>query len=133
MSHAQAIITGLGHAGPVRASDQSAEQLALVAIKAALSDAGLPPGAVDAVVTESSLCPAATPLDRIAVSAGLTGLRRSAQSTPVGAGILAAVGMACDMVDRGEADTVLTWFATGWGSAAGGPTAYHEKMEAKAQ
>lgn len=128
-----AVVSGLGHAGPVRRSDQNAEQLALRAIAGALDDAGIAADQVEGVVTESSLCPAATPLDRIAVSAGLTGLRRSAQSTPVGAGILAAVGMASDMVERGEVRTALTWFSTGWGSAIGGPTAYHEKMEAKAQ
>lgn len=126
-----AVIDGVGCAGPARRSSSTVEELALQAIEHALEDAGLHPREIEAVVTESSLCPAATPLDRIAPAARLTGLRRSAQSTPVGAGILAALGMAVDMVERGEVETALTWFATGWGSSAEGPTSYHSKMQAK--
>jgi acetyl-CoA acetyltransferase len=125
------VIDGIGYVGPVRRAQADVEQLTLQAIARALDDAGLRPADIGAVVTESTLCPAATPLDRIAAAAGLTGLRRSAQSTPVGAGILAAIGMAADMVERGEAGAVLTWFATGWGSASEGPTQYHAKMQAK--
>lgn len=126
-----AYISGLGQVAPMRRSAEDVEVLVLRAIGAAISEAGLTAAQIDAVVTESTLCPSVAPLDRISVSAGLTGLRRSAMSTPVGAGIIAAVGMAADMVTRGEAQAVLTWFATGWGSAAAGPSSYHSKMEAK--
>ncbi len=125
------IIAGLGEVAPVRRSPDDVEILILKAIRGALSDAGLRPADIDAVVTESTLTPGVAALDRIAVAAGLTGLRRSALSTPVGAGIVAAIGMAADMVRRGEARAVLTWFATGWGSASAGPTSYHSRMEAK--
>jgi len=127
----KAVVDGIAHAGPSRRSGKDVEELALEAISLALEDAQLDPGDVQAVVTESALCPVVTPLDRIGPAARLTGLRRSAQSTPVGAGILAAIGTAVDMVERGEVDTVLTWFAIGWGSATVGPTEYHSKMTAK--
>jgi acetyl-CoA acetyltransferase len=125
------VVDGIGHAGPVRRSPKDVEDLALEAIDIALADAALDPRDVQGVVTESTLCPAFTPLDRIGPAARLTGLRRTAHSSPVGAGILAAIGMAADMVERGEVETVLTWFATGWGSAKAGPTEYHSKMQAK--
>ncbi|SEF15470.1 Acetyl-CoA acetyltransferase [Rhizobiales bacterium GAS191] len=125
------VVDGVGHTGPVRRSPRDLEELALEAIDIALADAGLDPRDVEAVVTESTLCPAVTPLDRIGPAARLTGLRRTAHSTPVGAGILAAIGMAVDMVERGEVETALTWFATGWGSAKAGPTEYHAKMQPK--
>ncbi|MGE4335733.1 MAG: thiolase family protein [Pigmentiphaga sp.] len=126
-----AVIDGVGGAGPVRRSSSDVEELALQAIERALEDASLHPREIEAVVTESVLCPAATPLDRIVPAARLTGLKRAMQSTPVGAGILAALAMAVDMVERGEVESALTWFATGWGSATGGPTSYHSKMQAK--
>ena len=127
----RAIIAGMGEVAPERRSAADVETLILRAIHAAVADAGLKAADIDAVITESTLTPATAALDRIGVAAGLTGLRRTALSTPVGAGIIAAAGMAADMVMRGEADAVLTWFATGWGSASGGPTGYHAKMEAK--
>lgn len=127
----QAILSGLGQVAPVRRSSEDVETLILRAVGAAIRDSGLRASDIDAIITESTLSPGTAAMDRIAVSAGLTGLRRTALSTPVGAGILAAVGMAADMVARGEARAVLTWFATGWGSATAGPASYHSKMEAK--
>lgn len=124
-------ILGIGCTAPTRRSPHGAEELALEAISLALADAGIPAHAVEAIVTESTLCPASAPLDRIGPAAGLTGLKCTAHSTPVGAGIFAALGMANDMVARGDVETALTFFTTGWGSATAGPTAYHAKMEAK--
>jgi acetyl-CoA acetyltransferase len=131
MAKERAVIAGLGQVAPQRRSPHDVETLILRAVRAAIAEAGMAPADIDAMVTESTLCPATASLDRIAVAAGLTKLQRTALSTPVGAGIIAAVGMAADMVGRGEARAVLTWFATGWGSATGGPTSYHAKMEAK--
>lgn len=124
-------ILGIGCTVPVRRSTRDAEELALEAIGLALADARLAPQEVEAVVTESTLCPVAAPLDRVAPAAGFNSLKRKAHSTPVGAGIFAALGMASDMVARGEVETAVTYFTTGWGSATAGPTDYHAKMEAK--
>lgn len=124
-------ILGTGATAPVRRSPRGAEALALDAIALALDDAGIAPREIGAIVTESTLCPAVASLDRIGPAAGFTGLTRTAHSTPVGAGIFAALGMASDMVARGEVETALTFFTTGWGSATAGPTAYHARMEAK--
>ena len=131
MSKARAILSGVGEVAPVRSSGCTAEQLALEAIAHALDDAGIAPCDIDAIVTESSLSPQMTPADRIAVAAGIHSLGRVAQSSPVGAGILGALGMACDMVERGEATHVLTYFALDWGTNSAGPTEYHSKMSAK--
>jgi len=127
-----AVIAGVGEADPVRRSGRTAEQLALQAIAAAIADAGLSPGDIDCIVTEGSLCPAMTPTDRIAPAAGIVNLRRVAQSSPIGAGILAALGMACEMVASGAASHVLTYFAVDWGTFPAGPVEYHTKMQAKA-
>ena len=131
MTFANTFISGVGEVAPVRSSGRSAEQLALEAIAKALVDAGLAPNDIDAIVTESSLCPQMTPVDRIAVAAGIHSLRRVAQTSPVGAGILAAVGAACELVASGQATHVLTYFAVDWGTNSAGPTEYHTKMSAK--
>lgn len=127
----RAFISGLGEVAPVRRSGLSAERLALDAIGKALNDAGVAPSQIDAIVTESSICPQMTPIDRIAIAAGIHALRRVAHTTPVGAGILAAIGTACEMVAAGQAQHVLTYFAVDWGSNSSGPTEYHTKMSAK--
>lgn len=126
------VVSGIGEVHPSRRLGQPLELLLLDAIRGALADAGLAGDAIGAVVTESSLVPKLAPLDRIAPAAGLSKLEVVMQSSPVGAGILAAVGMAFDLVASGKVDHCLTYFGVDWGSAPAGPTEYHERMPAKA-
>jgi len=128
---ASATIAGIGEVHPARSLGAPLDVLLLRAIRAALDDAGVPAAAVGAVVTETSLVPKLAPLDRLAQSAGLTGLQHVMQSSPVGAGILAAVGMAFDLVESGRVEHCLTWFGVDWGTTPEGPTEYHERMPAK--
>src|SRR5437868_3794541 len=110
-----AIVSGIGEVHPARRLGQPLELLLLDAIRAAIADAGLGGDAIGAVVTESSLVPRLAPLDRIVSAAGLTGLDMVMQSSPVGAGILAAVGQAFDLVASGKVDHCLTYFGVDWG------------------
>lgn len=127
----QATVAGIGEVHPAHRLGASLDVLLLRAIRAALADADVPASAVGAVVTETSRVPKLAPLDRMVQAAGLTGLRHVRQSSPVGAGILAAVGMAFDMVESGAVDHCLTWFGVDWGTTPEGPTEYHERMPAK--
>ena len=126
-----AVVSGVGEVSPSRRSGKTVETLILNAISEALADAGLRACDIDAVVTESSLTPSMAPLDRIAVSAGLRNVRVALQTTPVGAGILSAVGTAFDLVATSKADHCLVYFGVDWGTTPGGPTEYHERMPAK--
>lgn len=126
-----AIVSGVGEVHPSRRSGKPVEALILEAIHGALADASLQPGDIAAVVTESSLTPGMAPLDRIAPAAGLNNVRVAMQSSPVGAGILASVGFAFDLVASGKADHCLVYFGVDWGTAPAGPTEYHERMPAK--
>lgn len=128
---ATAVIAGIGEVPPSRRSGETVEALILRAVGAALADAGLHGHDIDAVVTESSLTPSMAPLERMAPSAGLTKLRVALQTTPVGAGILAAVGTAFDLVASGKAQHCLVYFGVDWGTAPSGPGEYHERMPAK--
>ena len=126
-----AVVSGLGEVHPSRRSGRAVEDLVLESIGKALADAGLLPHDIGAVVTESSLTPRMAPLDRIATACGLSGLQVCLQSSPVGAGILAAVGTGFDVVTSGKADHCLVYFGVDWGTAPAGPAEYHERMPAK--
>jgi acetyl-CoA acetyltransferase len=125
-----AVISGLGERPPTRRSGQRAESLAIAAINAALEDAELGAGDIDAVVTESSITPARAPIDKVAAALGLANLRITAQSSPVGAGILEAVALAFTLVEAGAATNVLTYFSVDWGSFPGLDD-YYSEMAAK--
>jgi len=128
----RAIITGLGQAAPVRRSGRSAAELAAASIRAAIADAGIGGAEIAAVVTESSVTPQLAPASEIMTALGLSRVHTSASSTPTGAGILHALGIACAIVESGRADHALTYFAVDWGSRAQGPAEYHHAMSAKA-
>jgi acetyl-CoA acetyltransferase len=127
----RAVVSGVGEFHPVRKSGKKAEALIAQAITEALADAGLQPGQVGAVITESSLTPQMAPFDRIAPMTGLNNVELTLQTSPVGAGIMAAVGMAFDLVASGKVDHALTYFGVDWGTTPNGPTGYHAGMEAK--
>lgn len=126
-----AIVSGVGEFHPVRKSGERVETLISHAIFAALDEAGLEPGHIGAVITESSLTPQMAPFDRIAPMVGLNNVELTLQTSPVGAGIMAAVGMAFDLVASGKVDHALTYFGVDWGTTPSGPTGYHAGMEAK--
>ncbi|MCB1667396.1 MAG: thiolase family protein [Porticoccaceae bacterium] len=126
-----AVVSGIGEFHPVRKSGKKAEALIVHAISEALNDAGLAPDQIGAVVTESSLTPQMAPFDRIAPMAGLDNVQLTLQTSPVGAGIMASVGMAFDLVASGKVDHALIYFGVDWGTTPNGPTGYHAGMEAK--
>ncbi|MBR9911404.1 MAG: thiolase family protein [Gammaproteobacteria bacterium] len=126
-----AVVAGVGEYDPVRKSGESAETLVLKAIARALQDAGITADQIGAVVTESSLTPQMAAFDRLAPMAGLDNVQITLQTTPVGAGILAAVGQAFELVASGQVEYALTYFGVDWGTTPDGPTGYHAGMEAK--
>lgn len=126
-----AIVSGVGEFHPVRKSGERVEALISHAIFNALNEAQLEPGQIGAVITESSLTPQMAPFDRIAPMLGLNNVELTLQTSPVGAGIMAAVGTAFDLVASGKVDHALTYFGVDWGTTPSGPTGYHAGMEAK--
>lgn len=129
MTHA--VVSGLGEVEPGRRLNVPVERLIVDAIQSALQDANVRASDIGAVISESSLTPAMAPFDRIAPMAGLTNVHYTLQSSPVGAGILAAIGMAFDLVKNGTVNHALTYFGVDWGTQPNGPTGYHAGMEAK--
>jgi acetyl-CoA acetyltransferase len=101
------------------------------AILGAISDAGLTPGDIDGVITESKLTPAALTADALIPALGIDGLRVQALSSPVGAGILLSIAHAHEIVKAGRAKHVLTYFGVDWGTNGSGPAAIHGAMSAK--
>jgi acetyl-CoA acetyltransferase len=126
-----AVVSGVGEVHPGRKLGRDVESLIIESIGSALLDAGIDAADIGAVVTESSLTPSMAPFDRIAPSAGLSGVKLTLQTVPVGAGILCAVGTAFDLVSRGDVDHALVYFGLDWGTKPNGPSGYHAGMEAK--
>jgi acetyl-CoA acetyltransferase len=127
----RAVVAGLGEVHPQRRSGLRGETLLLQAIDAAVADAGLQPGNIDGVVTESMITPGYLTVDQLAPVLNLSGLRWQGLSAPVGAGILLAVAQAHAVVEAGIATHVLTFFGVDWGSYGSGPAGIHGKMLAK--
>jgi len=124
-------ISGIGESPPSRQSGMTAQHLALSAISKSLADAGLEASEIDAVVTESQLCSHNAPLDVMQRAAGLVNVHIAMQSSPVGAGILAALAFATELVASGRSKHALTYFAIDWGSFPAGPSVFHAEMAEK--
>lgn len=127
----KAVVSGIGEFHPVRKSGKSVEELLTHAIVEALAEANLAGDDIGAVIIESSLTPKMAPFDRLAPMAGINKAHLTLQTSPVGAGILAAVGMAFDLVSSGKIKHALVYFGVDWGTTPEGPTGYHAGMEAK--
>ncbi|GCE42179.1 putative thiolase [Rhodococcus wratislaviensis] len=101
------------------------------ATRLALADAGIEPAEVAGVVTEASLTPKMAPIGDLAPVVGLDQVSVTAMSSPTGAGILQAIGIAAALVESGTADHVVSYFGIDWGTRSSGPNDYHAAMDAK--
>jgi acetyl-CoA acetyltransferase len=104
----RAVIAGVGHTEFSQESGRSTLQLAAEASRAAITDAGLVPSAVDGSVTFSM-----DTNDELALirSVGIPELRWSGRTRGGGGGACATVQLAASAVESGHADAVLIYRA----------------------
>lgn len=133
-----AAVTGIGEAHGTNESANSAEELIFDACEAAINDAGLTPEAVDGVVVEGEMMPETLPADEAAATLGLD-LAYTAESLPVGAGIVASPLLAAQAVRDGLAEHVLCYYGVDFatqrkelGAYEGSPYSYHTDIPVKA-
>ena len=124
-------IVGIGETRPVRRSEQSLRALVIEAVLAAITDAGLAPGDVDAIVTDGLIMPTSVPRDFVAAQLGIE-RRFDGGMSYGGAGTTLAPMLAQLAISAGHADVVLCYFGVDWGSRASGPYGFHDLYEAKA-
>jgi len=115
----------VGETEYVRRSPRPFKELQMEAVHKALADAGLRPEDVDGIVTEGTEMPKLFPLDAMAANLGIV-RSFSATISNVGAGIVTAPLLAAMAIAAGHANVVLSYFGVDWGSAAGGPYAFHK-------
>jgi acetyl-CoA acetyltransferase len=118
-------IVGIGEIPPVRRSNQTIVAMAVAAAKESLDDAGLRGSDVDGIITEASNMPHDVPADQVATALGMTNRRLTLHANVAGAGIVGAPLLAAEAIRSGAAEVVLSYYALDWGSAAGGPYAFH--------
>lgn len=123
-------IVGIGETPPTRRSDKDIRELAVDAIEAALADAGLDPGQVDGMVTDSVIMPGTVPHEYVAAQFGID-RRFDGGISYGGTGIVCAPLVAQAAIDAGLAETVLCYFGVDWGSRPSGPYGFHDYYPAK--
>jgi acetyl-CoA acetyltransferase len=123
-------IIGIGETTPARRSHNNLHEMTMEAIYKAIADAGIAPGDIDGIVTESTVMPSTVPHSWVAEQLGAE-LNSSSTVSFVGAGIVASAGAARDALNRGDAKYVLCYFGVDWGSRPGGPYAFHDIYPAK--
>ena len=123
-------IVGIAETPATRRSSSDVRQLTVDAVLAAIADAGLAPGDIDAIVTESVIMPSTVPHDWMAAQLGVDRCFDAAISYG-GAGTVTAPLLARTALNQGLARYVLCYFGVDWGSRAGGPYAFHDMYPAK--
>ncbi|HEX2891797.1 thiolase family protein [Vineibacter terrae] len=127
----QAFIVGIGETPPTRRSSKDIRALAVDAVDAALADAGLPPTAIDGIVTDGLIMPNTVPHEYITAQYGMDRRRFDGSISYGGTGIVCAPMIAKAAIDAGLAETVLCYFGVDWGTRASGPYGFHDLYPAK--
>ncbi len=127
--NASIAIVGVGETPPARRSEHDLRALVLDAVCAALEDAGLAPGDVDGLVSESGIMPQSVPHQWLAAQLGVD-LGFHATTSLGGAGTVAAPLVAGAALAAGLAEVVVCYFGVDWGSRVGA-YAFHEVYPAK--
>ncbi len=122
-------IVGIGETPPARRSERDLRALVLDAVGAALEDAGLKPGHVDGLVSESGIMPQSVPHQWLAAQLGVD-LGYHATTSLGGAGTVAAPLLAGAAIAAGLAEVVVCYFGVDWGSQIGA-YAFHDTYPAK--
>ncbi len=123
-------IVGIGETAPVRCAERDLRSLVIDAVYEALDDAGIPPGEVDGVVTDSIVMPTTVPHDYVMAQLGATSRFDGAISYG-GAGIACGPLQAALAIDAGLADVVVCYFGVDWGTRPSGPYGFHDLYPAK--
>jgi len=124
-------IAGIGSTRPVRRAEKGLRALVVEAVQAALADAGIAPGEVDGIVTDSLIMPTTVPRDFVAAQFGID-RRFDAGLSFGGAASAAASGLAQLAISSGRANVVLYYFGVDWGTRTSGPYGFHDLYDAKA-
>lgn len=126
----RAVIVGIGETPPARRSPHGIRALVVDACLAALEEAGIAPGAVDGMVTDTLIMPPTVPQEYVAAQLGIE--RRFTGGLSWGGASNACMPMiARKAIEGGTAETVLCYFGVDWGSRSGGPYAFHNLFPAK--
>lgn len=129
MSDDDICIAGIGETPPSRRSPRTVKANTLSAALAAIEDAGIEPGEVDGIVTDSLIMPPVVPHDWMGAQLGTTRYFDASISYG-GAGTVAAPLLARMALREGLARYVLVYFGIDWGSG-GGPYRFHDMYPAK--
>jgi acetyl-CoA acetyltransferase len=109
-------IVGVGETIPVRRSEVGVKTMIMLAIQAALDDAGMAADEIDGIVHETNVVPSMMTYDEVASNLGLQDRVFSASMGGAGAGMACAPMLAAMAIDAGIANTVLCYFGVDWGS-----------------
>ena len=123
-------ITGVGETPPARRSNHSIRRLVVDAALAAIADAGLAPGDIDGMVSDSVIMPGSVPRDWLSAQLGITRTFDAAVSYG-GAGTVGAPQLAGAGLRQGLCKNVLVYFGVDWGSRPSGPYGFHDMYPAK--
>jgi acetyl-CoA acetyltransferase len=128
---AEPVIAGIGESQFSRRSDLPFDQLQLTAIEAAIADAGLVPADIDTVFTDGEVMPGLLGIDAVEGLANLRGVQATGMFSLGGTGLSYATMAAAERIRAGLSDAVLIYFGVDWGSAPGGPYAFHDRYPMK--
>ncbi|NKB55151.1 MAG: thiolase family protein [Alphaproteobacteria bacterium] len=123
-------IVGIGETAPVRRSPKDLRSLVMEAVYDALDDAGIAPGEVDGVVTDSVVMPTTVPHDYVMAQLGATS-RFDGSISYGGAGIACSPLQAALAINAGLANVVISYFGVDWGTRPSGPYGFHDLYPAK--
>ncbi|GAA3649207.1 thiolase family protein [Nocardioides ginsengisoli] len=123
-------ITGIGETPPARRSDKSVRRLVVDAALAAIADAGLRPGDIDGIVSDSVIMSGSVPRDWLSAQLGITRTFDASLSYG-GAGSVGAPQLARAGLEAGLCTNVLVYFGVDWGTRPSGPYGFHDMYPAK--
>ena len=124
------VIVGIGETKPTRRAQVTQRELAIEAVSAAITDAGLTSKDIDGVVSDMGIIPTTVPHEYLAAQLGIE-YRFNGGMSYGGAGIVCAPMIATSAIKSGLASTVVCYFGVDWGSRPGGPYGFHDLYPAK--
>jgi acetyl-CoA acetyltransferase len=131
MSTHDAVIAGIGQTNYRRSHGLPLGRLIGQAATDAMADAGVVPGDIDTVFTESSTSPSSFPIDRFTSTFGLHNVVHHGCFGVGGSGLFYAVLQATQRIRAGMSGAAIVYFGLDWGSRPTGPYSFHERFPAK--
>lgn len=118
-------IVGIGETVPAFTADRAVTELVLEACSAAIADAGLRPGDIDAVITDARVMSSLSPIEETAPFLGVGNRAMAVYYGNAGVGIMGAPAIAEALITSGRATNVLVYFGVDWGSKRGAAYGHH--------